>query len=94
VSVPQTSPRVPPDKLAWPTDRSAPIFSNPMYERLNTNIPKGLMRFIDQEFPPESLLFPTREDVQEYLIRFSKDLRPLIAFSTQVENVSLSRDGG
>ena len=94
VPVPQTSPQVPPDKPAWPKDRSAPIFSNPMYERLNTNIPKGLMRFSDQEFPPESLLFPTREDVQEYLIRYSKDLRPLIAFSTQVENVSLSRDGG
>jgi cation diffusion facilitator CzcD-associated flavoprotein CzcO len=91
VSVPQTTPRVPPEKPIWPKDGAAPIFSNPMYERLNTNIPKPLMQFSDLNFPPESLIFPTRQDVQEYLIKYSQDVRHLISFSTQVEDISYTR---
>jgi len=64
-----------------------------MYDHLNTNIPKGLMQYSDQDFLPESLLFPTREDVQDYLIRYAEDVRHLIKFSTQVEDISLADDG-
>jgi cation diffusion facilitator CzcD-associated flavoprotein CzcO len=82
---------VPLDEPVWPVGAAAPLFSNPMYDRLNTNIPKVLMQYSDQDFLPESLLFPTREDVQDYLIRYSQDLRHLIKFTTQIEDLSLSR---
>jgi len=87
VSIPSTGPDVPPEKPIWPKGSKAPIFSNPMYEHLNTNIPKALMAYSDHEFPTESLLFPTRQDVQEYLIQYSQDVRHLISFSTQIDEV-------
>ncbi|KAH6664411.1 flavin dependent monooxygenase-like protein [Halenospora varia] len=94
VDVPSTTPHVPPEKPIWPEHWKAPLFSNPMYEHLNTNIPKGLMQFSDRPFPSKSLLFPSREDVQEYLVQYSQDVRHLISFSTQVEDVqSVPRDG-
>ena len=89
--IPQMSPDIPLDQPFLFKASSAPIFSNPMYERLNTNIPKGLMQYSDQDFLSESLLFPTREDVQNYIIRYSKDVRYLIKFCTQVEDLALVR---
>ena len=94
VPVPQTTPETLPDKPIWPKDGTAPIFSNPMYETLNTNIPKGLMNFSDLEFPADSLLFPTRQDVQKYLLRYAQDVRHLIQFSTQVEEIRHSTADG
>ncbi|KAE8441528.1 hypothetical protein EG329_004874 [Mollisiaceae sp. DMI_Dod_QoI] len=94
VPVPQTTPHVPPEKPIWPKDATAPIFSNPMYERLNTNIPKNLMQFSDQDFPSESLLYPTRQDVQEYIVKYSQDIRHLIHFSKQVEDIALTQVDG
>jgi cation diffusion facilitator CzcD-associated flavoprotein CzcO len=93
-SVPQTSPWAPPEKPIWPKGAAVPVFSNPMYDRLNTNIPKGLMQYSDQDFPVTSLLFPTREDVQEYLVKYSHGIRHLISFSTQVEDVTCLQDDG
>ena len=61
-----------------------------VYDRLNTNIPKMLMGFSDIAFPAESLLFPRREDVRDYVIRYAKDIRHLITFSTQVEDITCS----
>jgi cation diffusion facilitator CzcD-associated flavoprotein CzcO len=87
-------PNVPPDKPIWPKCAAVPLFSNPMYDHLNTNIPKGLMKYSDQDFLSESLLFPTREDVQDYLLRYAQDIRYLITFSTQIEDVSLYHGDG
>lgn len=94
VPVPQISPHVPPEKPIWQKDAKFPVFSNPMYERLNTNIPKGLMKFSDQEFPANSLLYPSRQDVQAYLVEYSQSIRNLISFCTQVEDIKLSQDKG
>lgn len=91
VPVPQTSPHVAPEKPIWQKDAKFPVFSNPMYEKLNTNIPKGLMRYSDQDFPAESLLYPTRQDVQAYLVRYSQSVRNLISFCTQVDDITLSQ---
>ena len=87
ISVPQTTPDASPDLPIWLDGAAAPLFSNPMYERMNTNIPKHLMQFSDLDFPAESLLFPTREDVQDYIISYSQDVRHLISFSQEVEDV-------
>lgn len=94
IPVPQTRPETLPDKPSWPKDGVAPIFSNPMYETLNTNIPKNLMNFSDLKFPSDSLLFPTRQDVQQYLLKYAQDVRHLIQFSTQIENIYHSTKDG
>ncbi len=94
VPVPQTTSRVPAEKPIWQNGAIAPVFSNPMYDRLNTNIPKGLMQYSDQDFSEQSLLYPSRQDVQEYLVRYSQSIRSLISFSSQVENVTLSEEDG
>jgi len=91
IPIPQTSPNVLLDKPVWPEGVAAPLFPNPMYDRLITNLPKQLMQYSDQAFLSESLLFPTREDVQDYLIRYSQEVRQLIKFSNQVEKVILSQ---
>ncbi|KAG9234406.1 flavin dependent monooxygenase-like protein [Amylocarpus encephaloides] len=94
IPIPSTSPHVPPQKSTWPPKEKAPIFSNPMYEKLNTNIPKELMQFPGQAFPSSSLLFPTRQDVQEYLVAYSQGIRDLILFSTQVQSIHSIRSHG
>lgn len=94
IDIPQTTPQHSPELPVWPKGAAAPLFSNPMYDKLNTNIPKELMKFSDQDFPSESLLYPTREDVQEYLVEYSQDVKGLIKFSTRVEDICLlSQDG-
>ncbi|TEY70398.1 hypothetical protein BOTCAL_0104g00070 [Botryotinia calthae] len=94
VPIPSTSPNVSPDRPVWPKDGIPPVFSNPMYDRLHTNIPKPLMCFSDRPFRSDSLLFPTREDVQEYLVHYSGDVRHLIRFSEQVQDIRLEPDNG
>jgi len=91
-SIPQTNPYVPVEVPLWPKDLKDPVFTSPMYDRLNTNIPKDLMRFSDLKFPPNSLLFPTRQCVQDYLIKYSHNVRHLISFSTQISSMHLNGD--
>jgi len=92
--VPQITPNGPPELPIWPNGADAPLFSNAMYHRLNTNIPKTLMQYSDQDFLPDSLLFPTRQDVQTYLVKYSQDVRHLVSFSTQVEDIRRVNNGG
>ncbi|KAK3995078.1 hypothetical protein QBC44DRAFT_321138 [Cladorrhinum sp. PSN332] len=66
-----------------------PVFPSPMYETLHTNIPRALMPFTDSAFRNDLLVFPSRQDVQKYLVDYSQDIRHLIKFSTQVEDVRL-----
>lgn len=64
VHVPQDTPHAPAEEpLVLEGGRL--VFPTAMYDKLHTNIPKGLMRFSDKEFPEESKLFPGREDVLE-----------------------------
>ncbi|KAI6715434.1 hypothetical protein JHW43_002060 [Diplocarpon mali] len=85
VPVPQTTPWVPLERPSWPKEAPAPIFSNAMYEKLNTNIPKRLMQYSDQDFPSESTLFPSRQDVQSYLVNPPAFTTPV---NDRVEEVS------
>ncbi|RYP77172.1 hypothetical protein DL769_003482 [Monosporascus sp. CRB-8-3] len=65
-----------------------PLFPSPMYDDLHTNIPHTLMRFSDLAFPEGCEIFPPRQAVREYLVRYARDVRHLIRFSTQVTDVS------
>lgn len=62
---------------------------SPLYDYLETNIPKQLMAFSDQPFDNDLPLFPGHEAVLEYLERYADDVRHLIQFHTQVERVRL-----
>lgn len=90
--VPQTSPFCAPDPPVKPDDGGSPVFASPMYELLHTNIPWTIMKYGDLDFPMDSLIFPSRQGVEDYLIEYSQDLRHLIQFSTQVKNVALRRE--
>lgn len=99
--IPQTSPFCPLDQPLYlrredsGQDSPIPVFSSPMYENLNTNIPHTLMSFSDLDFPFDSVIFPSRQVVHKYIIEYSQPLRHLIRFSTQVTKVKLqqNRDG-
>jgi cation diffusion facilitator CzcD-associated flavoprotein CzcO len=65
-----------------------------MYEVLHTNIPRALMRYSDLPIREDSLVFPSREHIQEYVVEYASDIRHLICFSTQVKDVRLREVDG
>lgn len=65
-----------------------PSFLSPMYEKLETNIPRGLMGFQDLDWPSDSQLFPTHETVLQYIQDYSADVQDYIQYCTQVTNVT------
>lgn len=62
-------------------------FLSPLYERLETNIPRGLMGFKDLNWPQDSQLFPKHETVLGYIEEYGKDVKDMVAFETQVVGV-------
>lgn len=64
-------------------------FESPLYDYLETNIPKQLMAYSDQPFPEDAPLFPRHQTVLEYLEDYAKDVHHLIHFNTQVQDVRL-----
>lgn len=63
-------------------------FESPLYDYLETNIPKQLMAYSDQAFDPNLPLFPGHTAVLDYLERYAQEVRHLIQFHTRVINVS------
>ncbi|AEO63424.1 e8195c07-8faf-40d4-9283-39ae7a25ad2a [Thermothielavioides terrestris] len=93
--VPQVRPDCPPERPLPPRDGAGgPVFPSPMYEVLHTNIPRALMRYSDLPIREDSLVFPSREHIQEYVVEYARDIRHLIRFSTQVEDVRLRQVDG
>jgi cation diffusion facilitator CzcD-associated flavoprotein CzcO len=87
--VPQVTADCPPDPpLPFQGDK-APIFPSPMYEVLHTNIPRALMEYSDLRIRGDSLIFPARQDIQNYVVEYAKDIRHLIQFSIQVKDIRL-----
>ncbi|KAF1848115.1 FAD/NAD(P)-binding domain-containing protein [Cucurbitaria berberidis CBS 394.84] len=96
-SIPQTNPHLGHQKPHWEPVSSGetstnnthedPSFLSPMYEKLETNIPRGLMGFQDLDWPKESQLFPTHETVLKYIEDYGKDVQHLVQYETQVINV-------
>ncbi|KAF5023804.1 hypothetical protein F66182_4112 [Fusarium sp. NRRL 66182] len=92
--VPQEDPYCPPDEpIRW-NSTSAPIFTSPMYENLHANIPKEVMNFSSQRFPEDSKLFPERPMIQDYLIQYAEDVKPLIRFCQRINRVTLKPHDG
>ncbi|PHH82059.1 hypothetical protein CDD82_7140 [Ophiocordyceps australis] len=92
--VPQEDPFQPPDSpIVCPTSET-PLFLTPMYFDLHTNIPSTLMNFSDQSFPKDTNIFPSRQDIHQYLLDYAQDVRHLIKLCFQVVSLSLVRDNG
>ncbi|KIW03317.1 uncharacterized protein PV09_05528 [Verruconis gallopava] len=94
--VPQTNPHV---GLEQPvaggnsdTQSNECQFLSPIYERLETNIPKSLMGYSDTPWADHLQVFPRHEDVQEYLEAYGAELIPSIKFMTQVTRVTPAED--
>ena len=102
ISVPQVSALQPVEEPRWrkPNSNSADcqelrsFFSTPMYENLETNIPTNLMKYGDDSTLEEHQLFPTRETVRKYLIKYASDIKQYVKFNTQVIDVRLSTLNG
>ncbi|KAK0948906.1 monooxygenase, partial [Friedmanniomyces endolithicus] len=90
------------DRLMWHQkdaagvpDKQMPeetVFTTPLYDRLETNIPRDLMGFSDFDWPEDSQLFPRHETVLEYIKRYAEDIRHLIRYKTQVLDVCPTKD--
>jgi cation diffusion facilitator CzcD-associated flavoprotein CzcO len=94
VRVPQVSADCPPDPPLPFEGDEAPVFPSPMYDVLHTNIPRALMQYTDFPLREDSLIFPSREHIQEYVVEYARDIRHLIRFSTQVQDVRLRQVDG
>ncbi|KAI7369575.1 putative flavin dependent monooxygenase [Hortaea werneckii] len=102
LAVPQTNPHAGKDEPIWQSSNASKVlgrqekeeaaFMTPLYDRLETNIPRGLMGFSDLPWPEDCQLFPKHQEVLEYIERYSQDVQHLIHFSTQVLNVRLRDD--
>ncbi|KAJ5176834.1 uncharacterized protein N7482_002711 [Penicillium canariense] len=92
-TVPHLNPHEPAEKPTWINQAdgsSEAVFVSPLYDRLETNIPKELMRYSDKAFPPDAQLFPKHRTVKQYLEEYAEDTRSHIHFETQVVDVKLS----
>jgi len=102
LAVPQTDCHAPKDEPIWDHSNAGKVmdgksreeaaFMTPMYDRLETNIPRGLMGFSDLEWPGDCQLFPQHEKVLQYIERYAGDVRRLIQFNVQVLDVRLASD--
>lgn len=103
VSVPQTNPHSAVAKPLWRHSNASKLlgkdveeqaaFLTPLYERLETNIPRSLMGFSALAWPENTQLFPKHDDVLAYLERHAEGVRHLISFNTQVLDVHEKDDG-
>jgi cation diffusion facilitator CzcD-associated flavoprotein CzcO len=92
LSIPQTNPHAGLDRPIWSNDANDAAFISPIYERLETNIPRGLMSFSDLAWPDDFQLFPKHTQVLEYIKTYSREVQHLIQFNTQVVSIQ-PRDG-
>jgi cation diffusion facilitator CzcD-associated flavoprotein CzcO len=65
-------------------------FESPLYDYLETNIPKQLMAYSDQPFDNDLPLFPSHDAVLDYLELYADEISHLVHFQTQVVKVTLA----
>jgi cation diffusion facilitator CzcD-associated flavoprotein CzcO len=105
IPIPQPNPRLGLDDLRDGTrdtentnwhrrERQQLEFETPLYDNLETNIPKFLMAYSEKPFPEDAPLFPKHETVLRYLEEYAEEVRHLIRFQTQVLDVRLHDNQG
>ncbi len=91
IQIPQIDPRYGHHKDGAPFSEELESleFESPLYDYLETNIPKQMMAFSDEPFPEDEPLFPSHQSVLRYLEEYAEDVRSLIKFNTAVRDVQL-----
>lgn len=95
-TIPHLNPHEPAESPIWTnsTDgKREAVFISPLYDRLETNIPKDLMRFSEKAFPSQAPLFPKHRTVKEYLEEYAQEVMNIIHFETQVSEVTRKDSG-
>ncbi|AOA61353.1 Flavin-containing monooxygenase [Komagataella phaffii CBS 7435] len=64
------------------------IWPSPVYDLLDTNVPKDIMEYKGFKWPDDTPLFPLREEVLCYLQAYSREVEPYIKFGHFVYDVS------
>lgn len=88
IPVPQTSPNFGCGSGHDNQNRQGLEFESPLYDYLETNIPKRLMAYSDLPFDQDLPLFPKHLDVLKYLENYAKHVKHLIRFNTQVLDIN------
>ncbi|SCW04238.1 LAFE_0H09120g1_1 [Lachancea fermentati] len=65
-------------------DKHGSVFQTAVYKYLDTNVPKYLMEYEKFPFPASAPLFPTRDQVLEYLISYSKPIENHVKFNSEI----------
>lgn len=88
--MPQTNPHIALEQPVQPmncVDGNDTLFMSPVYERLETNIPKTLIGYSDTPFGDDLQLFPRHDQVQKYLEARGSELSDKVLFRAQVVKV-------
>lgn len=64
-----------------------PVYFNPMYRELETNIPKDVMMYNNTWFDKDLDTFPKREDVLKYVQAYGEPVKDAIKLNTEVTSV-------
>lgn len=67
-------------------------WASPVYDFLDTNVPKDIMTYADTSFPEELPVFPHRSEVLTYLKKYCQELTPYVKFETKVIDVKYLSD--
>jgi thioredoxin reductase len=62
-------------------------FETPLYDLLETNIPKQLMQYANRPFADDLPLFPRHQNVLDYCKQYAEDVTSLIRFGCRVSEV-------
>ena len=93
VDIPQTNPHQPSEEPLWSGSdkhgKDCPVFATPMYDELETNIPKSIMGYSEFFFSEQNQLFPERQTVMDYLEEYASDVISFVHFEKQVKDVKL-----
>ncbi|KAL8969984.1 MAG: hypothetical protein Q9183_001732 [Haloplaca sp. 2 TL-2023] len=100
--VPQTNPHQPLEEPTWVDDHDIdsestaikPVFTTPIYDTLESNIPHFLMRHSDDPSLENEPLFAGHESVLRYLNTYAEPVRHLIRFCTQVYDIRRDSENG
>ena len=68
------------------------VWAAPVYDTLDTNVPKDIMSYSSMPFLEDLPLFPHRSDVEKYMKAYAEPLRPYTVFDTKVVSVSRNED--
>lgn len=98
IPVPQLNPNGPLEDPVWsptgPKDGASEVtFVSPVYDTLEANLPKELMRFSDKLFPDEEQVLPRHSVIKKYLHGYAEDVKDLIQLETQVQDLRPNPSG-